>query len=187
MYQLHLALYSRFRNFVKKWCGLKVNNYGIRTTWKCLRLVNTHKFKGKFLRSGESDPNDRKILTLWKYTITVSQTTFLAMEVFPVLPNSNEPYFSRMQVWSTNGLIRRRANARNVSYTAEKNNFFFKKTNLPCSHIFLGQTWNLLLSAKRRIVYAYCNFVRMGGSTSRMHLTDFFFFSKRRIHESEDS
>ena len=27
--QLHLALHSRFRNFVKKWCGLKVNNYGI--------------------------------------------------------------------------------------------------------------------------------------------------------------
>ena len=26
--QLHLALHSRFRNFVKKWCGLKVNNYG---------------------------------------------------------------------------------------------------------------------------------------------------------------
>ena len=41
--------------------------------------------------------------------------------------------------------------------------------------------------AKRRIVHAYSNFVRMGGSTSRMHLTDFFFFSKRRIHESEDS
>ena len=75
---------------------------------KCLRLINTHKFKVSFLMPGESDPKEVsafvicfKILTLPNCTIAVLEITFLAMEIVVSCSNAREPYFSRSNMEPT--------------------------------------------------------------------------------------